>query len=40
MAYYSVIKRNIFDSVLLSWMNLDEPIISCAVTQKEENKYL
>ena len=34
----SVIKRNIFESVLTSWMNL-EPIIQSEVSQKEKNKY-
>ena len=37
MEYYSVIKKNAFDSVL-RWMNL-EPIIHSEVSQKEENKY-
>ena len=38
MEYYSAIKRNAFESVLMVWMNL-EPIIWCRVRQKEENKY-
>ena len=38
MDYYSVIKRNAFESVLLRWMNL-EPIIQSEVSQKEKNKY-
>ena len=38
MDYYSVIKRNTFESVLMRWMNL-EPIIQSEVSQKEENKY-
>ena len=36
--YYSVIKRNAFESVLMMWMNL-EPIIQSEVSQKEEVKY-
>ena len=36
MEYYSVIKRNTFESVLMRWMNL-EPIIQSEVSQK--NKY-
>ena len=31
-------KRNIFESVLRRWMNL-EPIIQSEVSQKEKNKY-
>ena len=38
MEYYSAIKKNTFESVLMRWMNL-EPIIQSEVTQKEENKY-
>ena len=38
MEYYSVIKKNAFDSVLIRWMNL-EPIIHSEVSQKEKNKY-
>ena len=37
MEYYSAIKRNIFESVLMM-MNL-EPIIQSEVSQKEKNKY-
>ena len=36
--YYSAIKRNPFESVLMSWMNL-ESIIRSEVNQKEKNKY-
>ena len=36
--YYSAIKRNAFESVLIEWMNL-EPIIQSEVSQKEKNKY-
>ena len=38
MEYYSVIKRNAFESVLMRWMNL-EPIIQSEVSQKEKDKY-
>ena len=38
MEYYSNIKRNTFESVLMRWMNL-EPIIQSAVSQKEKDKY-
>ena len=38
MAYYSAIKRNIFESVLIRWMSL-EPIIQSEVSQKEKDKY-
>ena len=36
--YYSAIKRNSFESVLMRWMNL-EPIIQSEVSQKEKDKY-
>ena len=38
MEYYSAIKRNTFESVLIRWMNL-EPIIQSEVSQKEKSKY-
>ena len=38
MEYYSAIKRNVFESVLMRWMNL-EPIIQNEVSQKEKDKY-
>ena len=38
MEYYSVIKRNEFESVLVRWVNL-EPVIQNEVSQKEKNKY-
>ena len=38
MEYYSAIKRNTFESVLIRWMNL-EPIIHSEVSQKEKDKY-
>ena len=38
MEYYSAIKRNAFESVLMRRMNL-EPIIQSEVSQKEKDKY-
>ena len=38
MEFYSVIKRNAFESVLMRWMKL-EPIIHSEVSQKEKVKY-
>ena len=38
MEYYSAIKRNIFESILMRWMNL-EPIIQSKVSQKKNDKY-
>ena len=38
MEYYSAIKRNKLESVLVRWMNL-EPIIRSEVSQKEKNKH-
>ena len=35
--YFSAMKRNTFESVLMRWMNL-EPIIQSEVSQKEKNK--
>ena len=37
MEYYSAIKRNTFQSVLMRWLNL-EPIIQSEVNQKEKHK--
>ena len=37
MEYYSVIKKNTFESVLMRWMKL-EPIIQSEVSQKEKHK--
>ena len=37
MEYYSAIKRNTFESVLMRWMNL-EPIRQSEVSQKEKDK--
>ena len=38
MEYYSAIKKNSFDSVLMRWMNL-EPIIQSEVSQKDKDQY-
>ena len=38
MEYYSVIKKNTFESVLMRWMKL-EPIIQSEVIQKEKHQY-
>ena len=38
MEYYSGIKRNAFDSVLMRWMKL-EPITQSEISQKEKDKY-
>ena len=38
MEYYSAIKSNAFELVLMRWMNL-EPIIQSEVSQKEKDKY-
>ena len=35
MGYYSAIKKNAFESVLMRWMKL-EPIIQSEVSQKEK----
>ena len=37
MEYYSAIKMNTFELVLMMWMNL-EPIIQSGVSQKEKDK--
>ena len=38
MEYYSAIKTNPFESVLMGWMKL-EPIIQSEVSQKEKHQY-
>ena len=38
MEYYSAIKSNTFESVLMRWMNL-EPIKQSEVSQKEKEEY-
>ena len=39
MEYYSAIKGNTFESVVMRWMNL-EPIIQSEVSQKEKYHIL
>ena len=38
MEYYSAIKKNSFESVLMRWMKL-EPIIHNEVSQKDKDQY-
>ena len=38
MEYYSVIKKNTFESVLMRWMKL-EPILWSEASQKEKHQY-
>ena len=38
MEYYSAIKKNTFESVLIKWMKL-EPIIQSEVSQKEKHQH-
>ena len=38
MEYYSVIKKNTFESVLMRWIKL-EPIIQNEVSQKEKHQH-
>ena len=38
MEYYSAIKKNTFESVLVSWMKL-EPITQSEVSQKEKHQF-
>ena len=38
MEYYSAIKKNTFESVLMRWMEL-EPVIQSDISQKEKYKY-
>ena len=38
MEYYSAIKRNVFESVIMMWVNL-ELIKHSEVSQKEKDKY-
>ena len=39
MEYYSAIKRNAFESVLMRWMK-QEPIIQNEVNQKKKTQYI
>ena len=38
MEYYSAIKKNSFESVLMRWMKL-EPVIQSEVSQKDKDHY-
>ena len=38
MEYYSAIKGNTFEPVLMRWINL-EPMIQSEISLKEKNKY-
>ena len=38
MEYYSAIKKNSFESVLMRWMKL-EPTIQSEVSQKDKDQY-
>ena len=38
MKYYSAVKKNTIESVLMRWMKL-KPIIQSKVSQKEKHKY-
>ena len=38
MEYYSAIKKNAFESILMRWMKL-EPVIQSEVSQKEKHQY-
>ena len=38
LEYYSAIKKNTFESVIMRWMKL-EPIIQSEVSQKEKHQY-
>ena len=38
MEYYSAIKKNSFESVLMRWMKL-EPIIQSEVSHKDKHQY-
>ena len=38
MEYYSAVKKNSFESVLMRWMKL-EPIIQSEVSQKDKDQY-
>ena len=38
MEYYSAVKKNSFESVLMRWMKL-EPMIQSEVSQKDKDQY-
>ena len=39
MEYYSAIKKNTFESVLMRWMKLESSITQSEVSQKEKHQY-
>jgi len=39
MDYYSTMKKNAFELVLMRWVNL-EPIVQSEVSQKRRDKYV
>ena len=39
MEYFSAMKRNTLESILMRWLNL-EPIIQNEVNQKKKSKYI
>ena len=39
MEYYSATKKSTFESVLMRWMKLGEPIIQSEVNQKDKHQY-
>ena len=39
MEYYSAIKKNTLESVLMRWMKLEPPIIQSEVSQKDKHQY-
>ena len=39
MEYYSGIKKNSFESVLMTWMKLEPIIIQSEVSQKDKDHY-
>ena len=38
MEYYSAIKNNAYESVLMKWMKM-EPILQSELSQKEKHQY-
>ena len=39
MKYYSAIKKNAFESVLMRWMKLEPIVIQSEVSQEEKHQY-
>ena len=39
MEYYSAIKKNSFESVLMRWMKLEPIILESEVSQKDKDQY-